>query len=70
MIRKSVQTKKHFNGKLSLHRETVRALGESELATLIGGGQETNCLGESNKNSGCITGFLHEGPDVKPPPSK
>ena len=56
MIRTSLQNRKQTITKLVLRRETVRTLGDSELAVVVGGGG-TNCTAETYQASGC-SGFL------------
>ncbi len=55
MIRTSLQNRKQIT-KLMLHRETVRALGDTELAVVIGG-EEPRCVGDTNRLSTCPTQF-------------
>jgi len=53
MIRTSRQHAKQVIVKLALHRETVRTLGDSELAALAGG-HGPNCTADSAQISTCI----------------
>ena len=53
MIRTS-QKKTKVITKLALRRETVRTLGDSELAIVVGRGG-TNCTAETHQASSCST---------------
>lgn len=54
MIRTSLQKRKPVITKLVLRQETVRTLGDSELAVVVGGGG-TNCTAETHQASSCST---------------
>lgn len=46
--------KKKIEGKLTLNRETLRALNRSELSGAVGGATYAiNCTGGSNSNATC-----------------
>lgn len=66
MIRTSLQKRKQTITKLVLRRETVRTLGHSELAVVVGGGG-TNCSAETHEASSCATVPVAE---VEVPPLK
>lgn len=51
MKRASVKHEKQ-NARLTLQRETIRSLGDSELAVVQGGG---NCIAETNRRSSCTS---------------
>ena len=62
MIRTSVHARKPVIGKLALRRETIRALGHSELEFVVGG-QGTSCA-DSNRYSTCQTSRLVDDPGL------
>ena len=53
MIRTSLPKRKQVITKLVLRRETVRTLGASELAVVVGG-HGPNCTAETYMASGCV----------------
>lgn len=66
MIRTSLQNRKQTITKLVVRRETVRTLGDSELAVVVGG-HGPNCTAETYQASGCPGLQLAE---VEVPPLK